>query len=78
MHFNIVETLVSRMKCDKAMPRISTPGRGQILLTLEPCCLLDTCMQNDDKTLLSIGLAIPGHLVKMLITLEPHSIFLKF
>ena len=64
------------MNCDKAMPRISTTCRGQILITLEPRCV-DTCMQNDDKALLSISLAVHGQLVKMLIILEPHSIFLK-
>ena len=65
------------MNCDKAMQTISITGCGQILFTLEPRCL-DSCMQNDDKALLSISLAVHGQLVKMPIILEPHCIFLKF
>ena len=50
---------------DRALPRISLAGRGQMLITLEPhgICCLDTGMQSH------------GQLVKMPITLEPHGIF---
>ena len=50
----------------------------QILHTYACQYCLTTGMRNNflkDEALLSISMAGRGHLVKMLITLEPHSIF---
>ena len=49
----------------------------QILHTYTFYNCLDTCMQNSDEASPSISPSVRGHLVKMLITLEPHGIFVQ-
>ena len=49
--------------------------KGVLVLHDPWVCTITTGMQNDNNGLPGIILACRGRLVKMLITLEPHSIF---
>ena len=89
MHFNIVETLISKMVTwfveDRSISSWSNAHNSLIIwYILIKVCIpgpihfkhhLDAGMQNDDKALLNISLAVYGHLVKILITLEPDGVF---